>query len=415
MEIQNRSTAMKNFILTSSRILSPVIVSLFIGLFALAQELTISVENPSETGRHSEPVVISWPEIVDRIPAVSPDRLRLIDENNRSLAFQIDDMDGDGVPDEFTFTADFQPKQTRQFLLTGSADTLALPTGPYRTDAVNYKRIDGIARFVDDDDGPGTFRSDNLYPFDGVGWESEIVGYRLYLDERNAIDIQAKRIPGLHWRYIAESGANYQLDAYWGMDVLHVGPALGIGGIGFWTGDSIAHPFNVDRRHCRIIARGPVRAVVRVDYYGWELPDGKANVSSIFIIYGGDRISEHRILLNSPHPAGKTIAAGIVKHDPADAFWNPTEANLYTIGKQSRTNDSLLMTLTFDPSTVVQKTEDEYNHLVLLRLEQEHPVSFFISTVWEGETGSMWNDKDVKFFLMNTALRLTEPMRVNFR
>jgi hypothetical protein len=92
-----------------------------------------------------------------------------------------------------------------------------------------------------------------------------------------------------------------------------------------------------------------------------------------------------------------------------------TEATLYTIGTQSRTNDSLLMALTFDPATVVQKTEDAYNHLVLLRLEQEHPVSFFISTVWEGETGSMWNDKEVKSFLMNTAQRLTEPMRVSFR
>jgi hypothetical protein len=403
---------MKNSMTIVVRIVCIGWLMLYFSFFVLTQELKITVENPSETERHSEPVAISWPEIVKNIPDLPIYTLRLIDEKNRSLAFQIDDMDGDGLPDEFTFTADFKSKQTRQFILTGTADTLALPTGPFRTDAVNYKRVDGVATFLEDDDGPGTFRSDNLYPFDGVGWESEIIGYRLYLDERNATDIQAKRISGLHWKYIAQSGANYQLDAYWGMDVLHVGGALGIGGIGFWTGDSVAHPFTLDRRRCRVIARGPVRAVVRVDYHGWELPAEKVDVTSIFIIYGGDRITEHRLILHSTQ-SPKTIAAGIVKHEPADVFWNPDEATLYTLGTQSRTNDSLLMALTFDPSTVIRRTEDELNHLVLLRLEKEKPVSFLISSFWEGETGSMWSDAEVKSFLMNAARRLNEPLRVS--
>lgn len=378
-----------------------------------AQEVRITVENPADAPRRNEPVVIAWPELAKRLSGTPVGKLRLLDENTRSLAFQIDDVDGDGKNDEFVFTADFRPKHVRRFLLTGNADTLALPTGPFRTDAANYKRVNGVPTPVDDDDGPGTLRSQGFYLFDGVGWESEDIGYRLYLDERNAVDIQAKRIPGLHWNYIGKTGVNYQLDAYWGMDVLHVGPALGIGGWGFWISDSVAHPYKLERRRTRVIARGPVRAVVRVDYYGWDLGGEKVDISSFFLIYGGDRVTEHRLQLTSS-TVPKTIATGIVKHASAQVFWNPNEATLYTVGAQSRVNDSLLMALTFSPSNVVQTTEDSPNHLVLLKLENDKPVRYLISAYWQGETGTMWKDNERKQFQAGLARRLNEPVRVTW-
>lgn len=380
---------------------------------AYGQQVAIRVTNPSEVSRNNEPVVIPWSELEKKIPGVPLGKLRLTDEKLRSLPFQIDDLDGDGKPNEFTFAADFSARQERRFILTASADTLPPPIGPLHTDVANYKRIGGVSTSVDDDDGPGVLRSQSQYPFDGVGWESEIIGYRLYLDERNAIDIQAKRISGLHWNFIGTTGVNYQLDAYWGMDVLHVGPALGIGGIAFWVGDAVVHPLKLDRRRTRVIARGPVRAVVRVDYYGWDLGGEKVDVTSLFTIYAGDRITEHRVLIYSSS-SPKTIAVGIVKHAPAKAFWNPNEATLYTLGAQSRANDSLLMALSFVPSTVAKKTEDKVNHLVLLSLGKNKPVTYLISAFWQGETGAMWSESDVRRFLSSAARRLNEPLRIQF-
>lgn len=391
--------------------ISTFVVSL--GSILLAQDVKISVSNPSNSARLNEPIVISWNELEKIIPGVLLNKLRLTDEKFRSLPFQIDDLDGDGKLDEFTFAADFGAKQERQFILTATADTLPPPIGPLRTDVANYKRIGGVSTPVDDDDGPGVLRSQSQYPFDGVGWESEIIGYRLYLDERNAIDIQAKRIPGLHWNFIGTTGVNYQLDAHWGMDVLHVGPALGIGGMAFWVGDAVVHPLKLDRRRCRVIARGPVRAVVRVDYYGWDLGGEKVDVTSLFTIYAGDRITGHRVLLRGAS-SPKTIAAGIVKHASAKVFWNPTEATLYTLGAQSRANDSLLMALSFVSSTVAKKTEDKVNNLVLLSLEKNKPLTYLISAFWQGETSVMRSESDVKKFLSNAARRLNEPLRIQF-
>ncbi|MEX2117002.1 MAG: DUF4861 family protein [Bacteroidota bacterium] len=379
---------------------------------ARGQELEILVTNPYNVRRANEPVVVPYVEIQKNVPTDLARKLRLLDESNRSMAFQVDDLDGNGSPDEFVFVADFAPNQDRRFVLTSGADSLALPAGPFRTDVANFKRIGGVSVSVDDDDGPGTLRSQGQYPFDGVGWESEVIGYRLYLDERNAVDIQAKKIPGLHWAYIGNTGVNYQLDAYWGMDPLHVGGALGIGGMGFWIKDAVNHPMRLDRRRCRVIARGPVRAVARVDYDGWDIGGEKVDVTSLFVIYGGDRMTEHRVMLRSAAP--RTIAVGIVKHAHARASWDPAAATMFTVGAQSRTNDSLLMALTFDPAAVVRKTEDKANHLVLLRLDKNTTLRYFISAYWQGETGTMLSESGTKDLLQTMRRRLTEPLNVRF-
>jgi hypothetical protein len=377
-----------------------------------AQKVQVSVANPSGIARPNEPVVLPWTEIKTRQPNLEAGMLRLLDEEKRVVPLQIDDMDHDGTPDEVVFTADFAPHQHRTFTLTDSeGERLLIRRESFRTDAANWKRIDSVLQSVDDDDVPGNGRDRRLYRFDGVGWESDIIAYRLYLDERNAVDLEGKRKPGLHWNYIGASGIDYQLDADWGMDVLHVGPALGVGGIGFWVGDSVLKPETVDRERCRVIARGPVRAVVRVDYTGWNVAGEKVNISSLFAIYAGDRLTEHQIILEKgKSPA--TIVTGIVKHSPTKVVWNSEESWLYTLGPQSRANDHLLMALNFVKSSVTKKTEDTYNHLVLLKLEQRKPLRFLLSAVWQGETGKMWSEEEIQRFLRRAAARLNEPLEV---
>lgn len=378
-----------------------------------AQKLQVSIANPSGVVRPNEPIVLSWAQIKNRLPNVEAGTLRLLDEEKRVVPLQVDDADLDGTPDELVFAADFGPNQHRTFTLTASdSERLLIKRESFRTDAANWKRIDHVLQSVDDDDVAGSGRDRKLYRFDGVGWESDIIAYRLYLDERNAVDVQGKRKPGLHWNYIGSSGIDYQLDADWGMDVLHVGPALGIGGIGYWVGDSVLKPLTVDRERCRIIARGPVRAVVRVDYTGWDVAGEKVNVSSLFTIFAGDRATEHQVVLEKG-TSPTTIVTGIVKHSPAKLVWNSKESWLYTLGPQSRANDGLLMALNFVNSSVIRKTEDEYNHLVLLTLEQDKPLKFLLSAVWQGETGKMWSEEEIQRFLKRAAARLNEPLTIH--
>jgi hypothetical protein len=384
-----------------------VIATLILCLPLQAQRVEISVTNSLNVARLNEPVVISWSAVSSKLGAQSS-ALQLTDIHGKAIPVQLDDLDFDGKPDEIAFAAHFGPGQGREFTLSAASKKAEFPA---LTDAQNYKRINGSLQAVDDDDVAGTGRERGAYRFDGVGWESEVVGYRLYLDERNATDIQAKRIPGLYWKWIGESGVDYQLDAFWGMDVLHVGPALGIGGIAFWNGDSVLKPISLDRQRCRIVARGPVRAVIRVEYHGWDLGGDKVDVTSQFSIYAGDRISEHTVILEKS-ASSRTIVAGIVRHDSTGVFWNAQRGCLYTVGHQSRANDTLFMALTVDPSRVIRTTNDVYNELVLLSIEPGKPVNILLSSYWQGETGRMWSKTEIDEFLQSTVQRVIEPLGI---
>lgn len=382
------------------------ILSFFLCCASLhAQQVEIVVTNPSSAARTNEPVVIPWSSVHGKFDTAAPS-LSLTDDGGKAIPVQIDDLNFDGKEDELTFVANFDPEQMRKFTLLPDVRSKEFPA---RTEARNYKRVDGVLRSIDDDDVPGTGRERKAYRFDGVGWESEVVGYRLYLDERNATDIQGKRIPGLYWNWIGESGVDYQLDAFWGMDVLHVGPALGIGGIGFWIGDSVKKPLVLDRQRCRIVARGPVRAVVRNSYFGWDLGGEKVDVTSQFSIYAGDRISEHKVILDRSSSA-RTLVTGIVKHDSTKIVWNAKQGYLFTLGHQSRANDTLFMALVVDPSKVKRKSSDQYNELLLLNIERGKPISILLTSYWQGETGRMWSQAEIEEFLESTVRRMAEPM-----
>ena len=77
-----------------------------------------------------------------------------------------------------------------------------------------------------------------IFPYEGVGWENEIVGYRLYLDERAVTDIFGKRTPDIVLDKVDYRSKYHDL-ADWGMDVMKVGPSMGVGGLGLYRGDSL--------------------------------------------------------------------------------------------------------------------------------------------------------------------------------
>ncbi len=74
--------------------------------------------------------------------------------------------------------------------------------------------------------------------FEGPGWESDKIGYRIYLDWRNAIDIFGKKTDAMVLHNVGLDGFDsYHEMQDWGVDILKVGSALGIGTLAFWDGE----------------------------------------------------------------------------------------------------------------------------------------------------------------------------------
>ena len=107
--------------------------------------------------------------------------------------------------------------------------------------------------------------------YEGLGWESENIAFRIYFDPRNAIDIYGKRRRSLQLRMYATPEYPYHEESPEGRDIFKVGDSIGIGAMAAWVDGKVVKAADVKERAWRIISLGPVRTIVEVEYRGWNL------------------------------------------------------------------------------------------------------------------------------------------------
>ena len=225
--------------------------------------IKLAVSNPTAESRPAEDIVLS----VGDLKAIAPDFLpsevivmtsaaSTLDEDARVMATtelpsQADDLDGDGKPDEIAFQIDLKPRQTRIVTLAyGDNVTIARLRGPYakRVDAAYEKK------------------------YEGPGWESETTAWRIYFDKRNAIDLFGKRRPGLYLESLfAKPGYVYHQESPMGRDIFDVGNSIGPGAVAAIVDGKVVRVADVADRQYRVAASGPVRAIVEIQYKGWDV------------------------------------------------------------------------------------------------------------------------------------------------
>ncbi|TRD12102.1 DUF4861 domain-containing protein [Erythrobacter insulae] len=154
---------------------------------------------------------------------------------------------------------------------------------------------------------------DGMMPYEGIGWENGLVGYRLYLDGRLVSDIFGKQAPGPALGTIAEYGSYHTL-APWGMDVLKVGPSLGLGGIGIMRGDQPEQFGAVPELSASITQSGETDGAFTISAGGIAGPSGGT----------GGFVADYSIGSDSPLTRVKVtatgalpLATGVVMHDGA--------------------------------------------------------------------------------------------------
>src|SRR5215472_6275488 len=251
-----------------------------------AKTLRVAVNNPADDAR-VEDVVLNIAEIQRSVPGFTGpfNTVTAIDEaespRSRSvhLAWQADDLDGDGKADELAFQLPLKPKQTRVVAITYDEPDLALVPA-----ADSTKRTD--AKFA--------------MHYDGMGWESESTAWRLYFDKRNAIDLWGKRKRGLYLETFAAPNYKYQEESPIGRDIYNVGKSLGAGGVGAWVDGHAIPVADVTSRSSRIVSTGPVRSIIELIYKGWKVGDQQVELTSRITQWAGERGYDHRITIQGP-------------------------------------------------------------------------------------------------------------------
>ncbi|SOC79330.1 protein of unknown function [Salinimicrobium sediminis] len=227
--------------------------------------------------------------------------------------------------------------------------------------------------------------------YEGPGWENPQVGYRLYLDWRNAIDVFGKKTDTLVLPQVGQDGFDsYHEEAAWGMDILKAGKSLGIGSYGRFMNDTVAHFRNVGNTRAHV-SNSDASSEVRIEYSDWVTGADTVDLTSTLSIFPEGRFTKATLDLSEPLEG---LTTGIVKFENIDLLQKQSEAGewayIATYGNQTLVNDQdkLGMALFYKTADVKEVKEGPHDHLVIFN-ETAEPITYYFLAAWEQEPGGI--------------------------
>ncbi|CAH8282679.1 uncharacterized protein DUF4861 [Mariniflexile fucanivorans] len=221
--------------------------------------------------------------------------------------------------------------------------------------------------------------------YEGPGWENNQIGYRLYLDWRNAIDIFGKKVDSLVLPYVGQDGFDsYHEPSPWGQDILKAGKSMGIGSFGRIVADTVVHFQSVKNTFAKI-DNTDNNSSVNIRYQGWESGNESIDLNTKLTIYPQDRYTKSE-LTPSKEIAG--ICTGIVKFKEIPLIKKEEKkwAYIATYGKQTLASppDNLGMALFYNLEDVAEQKTGVDDHLVIFKPTIK-PITYYFLGAWEQE------------------------------
>lgn len=248
--------------------------------------------------------------------------------------------------------------------------------------------------------------------YEGPGWESDKVGYRFYLDQRNAVDVFGKKVsePSLQKAGLDGFDSYHEMQE-WGMDVLKVAKSLGVGSIAYL--DTAAVRVEVtDSVTCRIVENGDVYSSILTNYYGWNTGNVKTDLASRLTIHAGSRLTHNLINVSGELD---NLCTGLINDSKAERFSKEASESSYgylaTYGKQSLNNDNLGIAVLFSGADFIEFTSDVNSHIVKLKPTQGKLDYYFVAA-WEGEPEGIKTKEEFIAYLDKVAAELANPVQV---
>lgn len=385
------------------------------------EPLRFSVENTGSYQRTNEIILISEQELKDKFADLDQLNYRVfIGEkelpsqwNNKGtdkgLVFVLPEIDAD---------------QSLDIELRGSKDSIA-PSYAKLTQAEISRKFDG--EFQDREYIGGHFQNvDSLHVpaehtdhswfirYEGPGWESDLVGYRFYLDWRNGIDVFGKKVNTPVLQEVGQDGFDsYHEPADWGMDVLKVGKTLGLGSIATFENGKARRVDVTDSLYAEITNNGPVYSSVFTRYSGWDLPGGKTDILANISIHSGTRLSKMDLESSNPLP---NFATGLIKDAKAEVLKSDGSlaySYLATYGPQSLADDNLGIAVIYPTALLTQDTEDELSHILVFD-SSDKKLTYYFLAAWEQESNGITNKEEFEEYLTMEIQKLSNPLKINF-
>jgi unsaturated rhamnogalacturonyl hydrolase len=387
---------------------------------------TLELHNPSAFARSQSPVYLGYYDLGVEQSALDGRTLQLR-ASDLTIPVQSIDQDGDGTKDGIFALVDLPAAATRSLRIiavrgvapeTPAAQAVAEISvkrgGEWRPREKNPKLKEYVGgEFVNVQSftpPPEHTDHSNLIRYEGPGIESDKVGYRIYLDERNGFDIFGKKTtaPALHAVGL-DGYESYHHPAPWGMDILKVGASLGTGGFGFWNGKGVDLVSHLTGWDATITEAGGAYASFRITYKGWQVGGLSTNVNADFSMHGGSRLVHTHLRFDQALPK---LAIGVVKHPDTELIVSSRDVTdmaygyVASWGKQSLDGDSLGMAVLFRRGTLDHQETTSTDYVAVVDPDGQDYDYHFLAA-WAGEPGGITTREAFVAYLEQQAEELT--------
>ena len=394
---------------------------------ALKQEFprsfVVEVKNPFSLARTDVMVFLGEEEIQKQIPSFNPNAFVVLD-GTEEIASQYNQKDPvrkglvailpqlkAGATKKITIRYNEKGVAKRNYTKRTQAELSHKVGGMFE----NRKYIGGEFKNIDSLRVPDEHTDHSYFiRYEGPGWESDKVGYRFYLDWRNGVDVFGKTTNEMALQQVGLDGFDsYHEMQPWGMDILKVGKALGVGSLALFHKGEAVRVAETDSIISRITANGPVYSSVTTDYYGWKVAGQTLNLQSVLGIHAGSRLTHQHVEVDG-NPAN--ISTGLTKDPSAKKHTSKGNGEqwgyLATWGQQSLNKDNVGLAVLFNTKDLLEFTEDQHSHVVKLK-PTSGKLDYYFLAAWELEKEGIKTEEQFMEYLNKTARELANPVRVS--
>tara|TARA_R110000796_G_scaffold81795_2_gene179935 strand:- start:9150 stop:10433 length:1284 start_codon:yes stop_codon:yes gene_type:complete len=410
----------------------------------------ISCKEVKEKGQLIQLTNTSEVELVDKPISIGKKLLSLNDSLVRyplvlsqtdTIPSQLNDTDMDGQWDELFFVADFMPKESKAITLIWTANE---PIYEART-SVRFGKRTSADKAVQPATNETMLANElpkslgyQQYQTDGPSWENDRVGFRHYLDGRNAKDLFGKKTSSMSPEDVGLDAAgavedNYHVMEDWGRDILAVGNSVGLGGyalinetefmrLGVTVEDSIN---NVEKTTFHIDVEGPVNSIISYGYNNWKPNNRTYSVKETTSIWPGIYGFKNTVSV-SGLIGDEDLAVGLVNintdHSLSVLDENSKYVVLYTHDKQTYNKEWWLGMALILPKdkylgfTQAPKTGPLSNSfLAKLKIEDNQPVSYYAIAGWELSDEKFSNETYFTYYLKKLTGQLSAVVEIEVK
>ena len=390
---------------------------------AQTNEKTISivVENTWASDKVDEPVVL---RLADLKPGFEVRSATVYGDKNEEIPSQLDDLDRDTEADELAFVVNIpaRTKQTLQVVLSDQPSEKKYPARVYAQMRLNDKsQKNPHIRYITFEGSVPVKQSYSAMYHHGPAFESELVAFRAYMDNRQSIDLYGKKFRRLELAETNFYSKKEQLAAGYGDDVLWAGTSIGVGSFRGWVGGKLQTIDTVESRSAGVLASGPVRTVVEFFDRNWQYDGAVLNMTQRYTLYAGHRDVRVDISFReAEEAASKTFATGVQKLErdnvgflDADGLAGSWGSNLaYKNDTVNHPRETVGLGIYVPRRYLLSKQEDENNYLYQMRPDKDGKLTYYFTFAAAKEERGYKNSKEWFAALPSWQSSVAHPCKV---